>query len=198
MDANLGTSDKKRKTTETATPKIVNLTPKRTSERNRGGLSTVQMDSAKNNLTISWSGLTLAGKQSDDVDIETEGTHSCGATAEMSDFKIVKGAFDSDDCHAEMDVLQKAIAAGYTLNDIVAIEIEKQPCPRCAVVLNKLHLNTLVKYKKVGQKDYPTWRYPNLGGGHNWAVTMGVSGYAARDDQQNTLLNYFRSHKWWG
>ncbi len=47
MDANLGTSDKKRNTTETAAPKILNPAPKRTSSRVRDGFSSVQIDPAK-------------------------------------------------------------------------------------------------------------------------------------------------------
>jgi hypothetical protein len=196
MDAGLGV-DKSYSPIKKGRKKIVSHTPVRRSPRDRSGLSSHQLDDAEITLGTGWRGLILAGKQDASVDIETEGEHSCGARATLDDGTTIDGFFDSDKCHAEMETLENVIAAGYTLANITLIEIEKQPCPRCAVVLNKLHLQNKVKYKTSGQKDYPTWRYPNLGAGHNWAVTMDVSGQASKASQQQTLLNYFRFNKWW-
>lgn len=165
--------------------------------RRTPGQSTIQMAIHRNTLAISWSGKTLAGKQNDNVTLKSKGKHACGALAGMSDGKSVKGEFDDDDCHAEMDVIQNVLKKGYEISDIVSIQIEKQPCPRCAVILRVLHLDNKVTYKKVGQKDYPTWRFPKTYGKIDWAVQLDIHTKADRPDQQSELLNYFRTNKWW-
>jgi hypothetical protein len=95
-----------------------------------------------------------------------------------------------------MDARDKVLSAGNALTDISTIEIEKEPCPRCAVVLNKLGLAGKVTYKEIGQKDYPTWRYPCA---HlvNWANVMGISAKVTHDDDKTLLLNHFYTQKWW-
>ena len=161
------------------------------------GQSAMQMMIHLNNMAISWIGKTLAGKQSDDVNIKSTGKHACGAVAEMNDGKSVKGQFDAEDCHAEMDVIQNVLKKGYEISDIDSIQIEKQPCPRCAVILRVLDLSGKVTYKKVGQKDYPTWRFPSTYGKIDWAVKLDIHTKADRLDQQGELLTYFCTNKWW-
>lgn len=181
----------------TAKKKIVSHEPLRRSSRDRSGLSDQGFDDARITLGVVWKGLILAGKQDAEIDLESEGEHSCAARITLDDETVVDGVFSDKACHAEMDALKNVYTAGYTKENIELIEIEKQPCPRCAVVLNKLHLQNKVKYKTSGQKDYPTWRYPKLNDGHDWAVTMGVSQYAAKDAHQKILLGYFCTNKWW-
>jgi hypothetical protein len=166
-------------------------------------LTQVQLDEAKSQLQVQWSSLRSAGKLKSDISLESSSPHGCLAEAKLADGSLVKSKFNSDDCHAEMNLLEEVWCEVQTLNTIESIEIEKQPCPRCAVVLRKLNLADLVKYKKTGQKDYPTWRYPDIPT-VNWAVAMGINDVKLRDgrkvhDQRDIdeLLDYFRTHKWW-
>ena len=165
-------------------------------QRREIGLSTGQMDAEKNRLCRVWKGKRKAGTLDPELEIASKGGHTCGATAEMDDGESLSAEFDSEECHAEMNLLQKIMTEGYQLDAIESIAIEKEPCPRCAVILNVLDLSDKVTYKKEGQKDYPTWRFPELPG-TNWAVELDIHPTTTQVRQQETLKTYFQTNKWW-
>jgi hypothetical protein len=154
-----------------------------------------QLDAVKRTLASGWSATKKAGAIDDQIDIASTGTHSCGARVTLNNGNIYKGAFDSDGLHAEMDALEKLVTAGEQLANITSIEIEKEPCPRCAVALNGLALAGVVRYKALGQKDYPTWRYPSVG--VIWSIQLGIGAQVSHDADVQELLTYFQTNKWW-
>lgn len=161
------------------------------------GLSDSGLDSAKRALERDWVNWIKAGKLDATVKFKPKGGHTCGAKITIKNGKVFKGEFKSDYFHAEMDALNALASHGGSLANIRKIEIEKQPCPRCAVALNKLGLSSKVTYGQVSKKDYPTWRFPDLGAAVNWADSMGVSAFTTKEAHQEALLLHFRSQKWW-
>ena len=163
-------------------------------------LAPVRMDEVKRTLANEWIHDRYAGTMDEDLEFEGRGGHTCGAriTARKDRGRIVsfEGEFDSDGCHAEMDALAAVFEGGYERKHILSIEIEKAPCPRCAVVLNKLGLSDRVTYKSETVKSqYPTWTYPEIG--VNWPKKMGIDRHAPDEADQDTLLNFFHSQEWW-
>ena len=158
-----------------------------------------RLDEVRSALAGTWAAEISAGALNKEIDITTVGPHSCGAriTVARADGtkERIAGAFDSDRLHAEMDALEKLIESRRSLADIELIEIEKEPCPRCAVVLNRLKLAGKVRYKAAGQRDYPTWRFPDLR--ENWSTVLGISTLAANAGDQEALKAFFQTHKWW-
>jgi len=155
-------------------------------------LSTTAIDPIFRALTDEWDDLTSAGTQDSDLEIASKGGHSCAAKGVLDDGTELTGTFDSDSYHAEMSLV--AQAAGRTFS---SIQIEKEPCPRCAVILNKLGLAGVVTYKKTGQKDYPTWRFPGEDQEDvSWAGVLGVES-SIDDAAKRDIMKRFRTTKWW-
>ncbi len=158
-----------------------------------------QVDTAFSTLASAWKKQIKAGSHNSSVDLTSSGKHSCAARLT---YRIgyaapdaIEGTFDSDGCHAEMSALQNYAKLGKP-GIFELMQIETQPCPRCAVVLNRLGLAAGVYYKDSGgYKDYPTWRFPEIG--VNWAVVMGVADVASHEQDQKELLGKFASSKWW-
>lgn len=156
----------------------------------------LQLDEIYGKLTEFWKKNRKAGSLNADIKLESKKGHSCSAKAILRDGTEVTGAFDSEEFHAEMDLLDQVQASGNGLSDITSIEIEKEPCPRCAVVLSQLDLSGLVTYKKSGQKDYPTWRFPKIFGDKG-AGLLQVTSYVTDENDIGYLVKQFSTTKWW-
>ncbi|MFL6232053.1 MAG: hypothetical protein ACJ76N_02880 [Thermoanaerobaculia bacterium] len=158
-------------------------------------------------LASSWRTKTGTGTRDNGLVFVSAGGHTCAARIRLAgeggggggggEPEPIAGTFHSDRLHAEMDALQTLVRGGRTLAAIAVIEIEKQPCPRCAVALDVLGLAAKVRYKTPGQKDYPTWRFPDLGEACDWTALLGISGRARNRRDQEALKEYFQTQKWW-
>jgi ribosomal protein S18 acetylase RimI-like enzyme len=159
-------------------------------------MTITQLETVFNSLAEGWSKDIGAGTLDATIGLQSVGQVACSAQAVLSDGVVVPGKFDSEEFHAEMDLLDQIKAAGKGIADIHSIQIEKQPCPRCAVVLSQLDLASKVTYKKSGQKDYPTWRFPTIfsDGG---ASVLGVAGEVSDPHDVEELIKWFRTKKWW-
>lgn len=150
-------------------------------------------------LAETWKTQIVAGTKSSTISLNSGGGHACSAlgTWDSSSQDTIGGQFSSDHMHAEMDVLDK-IYQEATASELLKLEIETQPCPRCAVILNRLGIGNKVTYKKEGGfKDYPTWRPPDLWLGETGtAELLGVPANVD-DDAKKTILKLFGSQKWW-
>lgn len=163
-----------------------------------------QRDEARVLLAVGWQGKAKAGAQDATLTLTSTGTHSCAARAESTDGQTLESEFDNEATHAEMGIVGRTEA-------IRSLQIEKEPCPRCAVVLNALGLSDRVTYKKSGQKDNPTWRFPATWEQAKISGLLGIDEYAASDaaprgtkrspgvtDADHQVLStYFRTNKWW-
>jgi|GEM_PF-3232427 len=167
------------------------------------GLTGKDLEKVQQKLSAGWAKLINAGTlDSNLVFAPSKGERSCAARivytrADGQTPEPVTGNFSSEHCHAEMDALNSFYK---TLRNValtsVRLEIETQPCPRCAVVLNLLWTHPVTYKKEGGFKDYPSWRYPaNVS--NDWAATMGISAYTTHAVAQQNLLNYFCTQKWW-
>lgn len=150
-------------------------------------------------LVPSWQALTDAGSHNAVIDLESEGKHACAARGTWDDqaHSTFEGKFHADSLHAEMDILDQAYRVA-TADELLKIEIETKPCPRCAVILNKLKIGGKVTYKNAGgYKDYPTWRFPDFAQGRGGLAEL--LGIPAEIDAagQETILKFFQTHKWW-
>ena len=168
--------------------------PKRTPR-----MTALQLQETFAGLAKVWQAQIKAGSKDASIALESKGEKGCAAEVlyriGYAAPDAVKGAFDSDGCHAEMDALQNYAKAGKP-GIFEMLRIETEPCPRCAVVLNRLGLSAGTFYKDAGGfKDYPTWRFPDTG--HNWAMIMGISAVASHPEDQTDLLKLFASQKWW-
>ncbi len=164
---------------------------RRRSPARSGRMTQYQVDAQFDALARGWRRDSTAGTHDPHLVIASAGSHSCAARIHLTRGRVVNGSFSSDGCHAEMD----AISQVTNLRDITRIVIEKEPCTRCAVVLNRLRLGGRVEYKNTGQKDYPTWRWPA-----SVADPHGVLGISARVDDardREAILTRFRTNKWW-
>lgn len=168
--------------------------PRRVSSRKKK-VSQSGVDVIKSAVIPIWQGLTKAGTKDGNLVFAAQGGHNCAARG-TANGNPYQGRFVSDEYHAEMDLLANIYAGEQTLAGITSIEIEKEPCPRCAVVLRSLGLSGVVTYKKSGQKDYPTWRFPDLGG-TSWEEMLGIADADYDEAVVVELASYFRSHKFW-
>jgi hypothetical protein len=142
-----------------------------------------------------WAKSINAGTLDTDLVFDSQGGHSCLARGRTKKKKSgYDGAFGNR--HAEMDLITTIYAQEKSLAGITSIEIEKQPCPRCAVVLNALGLSQFVKYMQSSKKDYPTWAPPDLGD-VSWEEMLGIEtkGYSAKNVEY--LMAYFQANKFW-
>lgn len=162
-------------------------------------MTELQLQQAFAELAKVWKAQIKAGSKDASIALESKGEKGCAAEVV---YRIgyaapdtVKGSFDSDGCHAEMDALQNYAKEGKP-GIFELLRIETEPCPRCAVVLNRLRLSAGTYYKDAGGfKDYPTWRFPDTG--DDWAAVMGISAVAPNADDQQALLKLFATIKWW-
>jgi hypothetical protein len=162
-------------------------------------MTPLQLQEAFVGLAKVWKAQIKAGSKDASITLESKGEKGCAAEVV---YRIgyaapdsVKGAFDSDGCHGEMDALQNYYKEGKP-GIFECLRIETEPCPRCAVVLNRLRLSAATFYKDSGGfKDYPTWRFPDTG--DNWAVVMGIAAVASDPKDQEELLKAFATTKWW-
>lgn len=162
-------------------------------------LTSIQLDQAYGEIKKFWKSRSKAGSQADN-DLESEDTHGCSSRATLTDGRVLTGTFSSEECHAEMDVVGKLLVVSGGRNPaglVRTFEIEKEPCPRCAVVLNMLGLAGLVTYKNSGQKDYPTWRFPDaIDRSTQWVILQ--AGTASEDERdKDEIVTKFRTQKWW-
>lgn len=101
--------------------------------------------------------------------------------------------------HAEMAVLEKMKAAGFDPKELIRLDIETEPCPRCAVVLNALKLSDRVTYGKVGKKKaYPTWQFPNqlLKDAYE-LLNLEQAGLPDDGKLTMTAVNHLTTQEWW-
>lgn len=173
-------------------------------------LTKEQMDQAKLALSNEWKSKIKAGtldvsikKLGAGADEKSKVQKSCSARivyTRMDDQETedIEGAFNSNAFHAEMDALTNFYRENLEKIRLATlrIEIETQPCTRCAVVLNKLNLSRFVFYKKIGGFiDYPTWRFPDIE--VIWSDQLGISEHAVHEADKQELKNFFATNKWW-
>jgi hypothetical protein len=133
-----------------------------------------------------------AGRENPALELASPGNHGCSARIIMNDGRIYSGKYGAA-AHAEMEALKKVPVRDYAR--IERIEIEKEPCPRCAFVLNKLRLAGKVTYKVKGQKNNAGWLPP--WGAARWNDFLGLAGLAKDPGAQRTISLYFASEDWW-
>ena len=167
---------------------------KRVSTRTRK-MSLGSIDTVRNKVVLFWKTKIRAGTLDANLVFNGQGGHSCAARGTANGHAYT-GNFHSDDLHAEMDLIENIYAGEGSLAGITSIEIEKEPCPRCAVLLNCLNLSGVVTYKKSGQKDYPTWRFPNLDP-TSWEEMLGIENDDYPEEAVIELASYFKSSKFW-
>jgi hypothetical protein len=158
-------------------------------------VSSSAMDPIVSEVSQFWARRTSAGTKNANLVFAAQGGHSCSARG-TANGTAYTGEFDSDGMHAEMDLITNIYAGENSLAGITSIEIEKEPCPRCAVVLRSLGLSGFVQYKNSGQKDYPTWRTPNLGT-VSWEEMLGIADSDYPEEVVTHLTKYFATNKFW-
>jgi cytidine/deoxycytidylate deaminase-like protein len=146
-----------------------------------------------------WKKTNTAGMHVPEIAIQTGGEGEMYATVYVptgrQGFDIgIQGEF-STGLHAEMHALQKACSQGYELVDIQRIVIGREPCQRCAVIINALGLGDRVRYKASGQKEYNTWGFPDL---TRWGMTPARLLNLDFPDSNSSkeLLRHFSGTKW--
>jgi len=175
--------------------KIQRSSEKRTSSRERK-VSSSGLREIEDKVSKIWEKLINAGTKDANLVFVAQQGHNCAARG-VANGNAYTGKFHSDDMHAEMDLLANIYAGEKSISKITSIEIAKEPCPRCAVVLRSLGLNGIVKYKNSGQKDYPTWRPPDLGDDVSWEEMLGITELDYSAETVTYLIKYFATNKFW-
>jgi hypothetical protein len=103
----------------------------------------------KEKLMMEFMGVAGVKHEWAEAKIQGLGQGQCGAVISYKDgaaTRTCKGEYDDDSgYHAEMDALDKFLAAGKNISSIKTIKITSPPCKACNAVLNLLGLTDKVK-----------------------------------------------------
>lgn len=166
-----------------------------------------QRDGAKVILGKYWKLKFHAGSADPTIDLETTGVHGCGArlTYRVGKGRRIIETNYAGGNHAEMQAINELLRAGYQTDAIISIEIEKEPCTRCAAVLNCLNLGDNVTYKtaRPSDKDHAGWIMP---ASWNFDYIMDVTTTLAASALGNLAVtsgdvqefrSFFCGQRWW-